>query len=80
MNTVALGKAKSLMDHIGDENGDKVVPVIIHGDAAFSGQGVVYETLQMERLKGYSTGGTVHVIFNNHIGFTANPGELRSCK
>lgn len=77
---MALGKAKSKMDFLDDKDGSKVVPVLIHGDAAFSGQGIVYETLQMERLAGYSTGGTIHVIFNNHVGFTTNPGEGRSSK
>lgn len=80
VDTVALGKAKSKMDFLGDVDGHKVVPVLIHGDSAFSGQGIVYETLQMERLNGYSTGGTVHVIFNNHVGFTTNPGEFRSSR
>jgi 2-oxoglutarate dehydrogenase E1 component len=78
VNTVALGKAKSKMDHIGDKEGDKVVPVLIHGDAAFAGQGVVYETLQMELLKGYTCKGTVHIVFNNHVGFTTNPRDGRS--
>lgn len=80
VNGLVLGKSKSKMDYLGDKNGDKVVSVIIHGDAAFSAQGVIYETLQMERLKGYTTHGTVHIIFNNHVGFTTNPGEGRSSK
>ena len=73
-----MGKAKSKMDFVRDPTGDKVLTVIVHGDAAFSGQGVVYETLQMELLKGYKLGGTVHVIFNNHVGFTTDPKDGRS--
>jgi 2-oxoglutarate dehydrogenase E1 component len=58
----------------------KVVPVLIHGDAALSGQGVVYETLELSRLKGYSIGGTIHIVLNNHIGFTTLPEDSRSTR
>jgi len=53
----------------------KVIPLLIHGDAAFAGQGTVYETAQFSHLEGWTTGGTIHIIINNHIGFTANPRE-----
>lgn len=58
----------------------KVLPVLVHGDAALAGQGIVYETMQMYNLPGYSTGGTLHIVINNQIGFTATPEESRSTK
>ncbi|MCB0393766.1 MAG: 2-oxoglutarate dehydrogenase subunit E1, partial [Bdellovibrionales bacterium] len=61
-----------------DTDGSKVIPIMIHGDAAFAGQGVVYENLQMARLECYDVGGTIHIIFDNQVGFTANPIESRS--
>lgn len=81
VNPVVEGSVKARQTRRLDETGQRVVPVLIHGDAAFAGQGVVMETLQLSHSKGYSTGGTVHLIVNNQIGFTtpnpieANPGD-----
>ena len=68
------------MDLMGDEVGHKVLPIIIHGDAAFAGQGIVYETMQMAKLEAYQTGGSINVICNNQIGFTATPQQGRSTR
>lgn len=81
VNPVVEGSVRARQARRGDEYGERVVPVLIHGDAAFAGQGVVMETLQLSHSKGYSTGGTVHVIVNNQIGFTTpNPIEVRPNK
>lgn len=75
---VLEGKARAFQDRIGDERHERVVPVLIHGDAAFSGQGVVAETLNLSHLPGYSTGGTIHIVINNQIGFTTPARSARS--
>ena len=68
------------MDLMGDAVGHKVLPIVIHGDAAFAGQGIVYETMQMAQLDAYQTGGSINVICNNQIGFTATPQQGRSTR
>ena len=75
---VVEGKARALQDYKQHRDRQKIVPVLLHGDAAFCGQGVVAETLNLSRLKGYSTHGTIHVIINNQIGFTTSSRDARS--
>lgn len=72
VDPVVEGSAKARMVHRGDPDGSQVMPVLVHGDASFSGQGVVQETLNMAQTRGYSTGGTVHIVLNNQIGFTTS--------
>jgi 2-oxoglutarate dehydrogenase E1 component len=79
VNPVVEGSVKARMDRRGDKAGDQVLPVLVHGDAAFAGQGVVMETLALAQTRGYYTGGTVHVVINNQIGFTtSDPRDSRS--
>lgn len=78
VNPVVAGKTRAKQDYIGDEGKNKTLGVLMHGDAAFAGQGVVYETMQMSQLKHYGTGGMIHVIVNNQIGFTTDPHDARS--
>ncbi len=78
VNPVVEGKTRGIQRRRGDKHRKKVIPVLIHGDAAFSGQGVVAETFNMSQLKGYRTGGTVHIIINNQIGFTTAGRDARS--
>ncbi len=72
------GISRSKIDHKYDKDFDKVVPIVIHGDAAIAGQGVAYEVVQMAQLRGYKTGGTIHIVINNQVGFTTNYLEGRS--
>ena len=79
VNPVVVGSARARMDHRGDKDGSQVMPVLVHGDAAFAAQGVVMETLNLGQTRGYSTGGTVHIVINNQIGFTtSDPRDARS--
>ncbi len=78
VDPVVEGLVRPKQDRIGDEKRARVIPILIHGDAAFVGQGIVAEVLQMSQLEGYTTGGTIHVVTNNQIGFTTNPLEGRS--
>jgi 2-oxoglutarate dehydrogenase E1 component len=78
VNTVVLGKVRAKQQQRGDTSRDQVMAVLMHGDAAFAGQGLVAETLDLSDLKGYRTGGTIHVIVNNQIGFTTAPRYSRS--
>jgi len=78
VDPVAEGMVRAKQELIGDRNRSFVLPVLLHGDAAFAGQGVVAETLNLSQLKGYRTGGTVHVVINNQIGFTTGPESARS--
>ena len=78
VDPVLEGIARAKMDATGDLEAFSVLPVLLHGDASFAGQGVVYEVLQMSQLRGFKTGGTVHVVVNNQVGFTTAPSESRS--
>ncbi|MCB9465583.1 MAG: 2-oxoglutarate dehydrogenase E1 component [Candidatus Eisenbacteria bacterium] len=78
VNPVVEGRARAKQTRDGDEAGARTVPVLIHGDAAFAGQGIVAETLNLSQLQGYTTGGTVHIVVDNQIGFTTTPAEARS--
>ena len=75
---IVEGITRSKIDAEYQNDNQQVVPIIIHGDASIAGQGVVYETLQMSELKGYTTGGTIHLVVNNQIGFTTNYLDARS--
>ena len=78
VNPVVEGRVRAKQDRKADEHRISVLPLLIHGDAAFVGQGVVAETLNLSRLQAYEPGGTVHVVINNQIGFTTNPEDSRS--
>ncbi|MGH2735100.1 MAG: multifunctional oxoglutarate decarboxylase/oxoglutarate dehydrogenase thiamine pyrophosphate-binding subunit/dihydrolipoyllysine-residue succinyltransferase subunit [Actinomycetota bacterium] len=78
VDPVVEGMVRAKQDLLGDESEDRVLPLLLHGDAAFAGQGVVAETFNMSQLRGYRTGGTVHIVVNNQLGFTTAPEAGRS--
>ncbi len=78
VNPVVLGKARAKQDQLGDTDRTQVLPILLHGDAAFAGQGVVAEGFGLSGLKGHKTGGTMHIVVNNQIGFTTAPHFSRS--
>jgi 2-oxoglutarate dehydrogenase E1 component len=79
INPVAEGSVRARQDRRGENGKNEVLPIQVHGDSAFAGQGVIMETLQMSETRAYSTGGTIHVVINNQVGFTtSNPEDTRS--
>src|SRR5690606_22760087 len=79
VSPVVEGSVRARQDRRDDKTGDKVVPIVMHGDAAFAGQGVVMETFQMSQTRGFYTGGTIHIVINNQVGFTtSDPRDARS--
>ena len=73
VNPVVLGRVRAKQDRAGDIEREQSMALLIHGDAAFAGEGIVQETLNMSQLHGYTVGGTIHVVINNQIGFTTSP-------
>ena len=80
VDPVAMGRARARQDRIGADGIDRVLPIVIHGDAAFAGQGIWAETLNLAGIEGYSVGGGIHIVVNNLIGFTAGPEESNSTR
>jgi 2-oxoglutarate dehydrogenase E1 component len=78
VNPVVEGIVRANQDRHNDSQRNRFLPLLIHGDAAFAGQGIVAETLNLSQLQGYTTGGTIHIIINNQIGFTTSPDDARS--
>ena len=78
VNPVVLGKVRAKQEQLNDKDRTQVMPLLLHGDAAFAGQGVVAECFGLSGLVGHKTGGTMHVVVNNQIGFTTAPHFSRS--
>jgi len=77
---VVQGRVRATQDRLLDEDRNQVLGVVIHGDAAFTGQGVIQESLNLSQLEGYRSGGTLHIVVNNQVGFTTDPEDSRSCR
>ena len=75
VSPVVEGSVRARQDRRGDTDGSTVVPIVMHGDAAFAGQGVVMETFQMSQTRGFGVGGTIHIVINNQVGFTTSKQE-----
>ena len=80
VDPVAAGRARAKQTRLGEGGEDKLIPIVIHGDAAFAGQGVLAETMNLASVDGFSIGGTIHIVVNNLIGFTAGPDEVNSSR
>src|ERR1700677_1242609 len=80
VDPVAVGRARAKQQRAGDTERKKIVPVIMHGDAAFAGQGILAETLNMSGVEGFTVGGSIHVVVNNLIGFTTIPRDSHSAR
>ncbi len=78
VDAVAEGITRAKIDTVYNNDNSKILPILVHGDAAIAGQGIVYEVIQMSQLNGYKTGGTIHIVVNNQIGFTTNYLDARS--
>ncbi len=80
VNPVVEGICRAKQRDLKDKDRTQVIPILIHGDSAFAGQGIVYETLNLSQLRGYETGGTIHVVIDNQVGFTTSPIDTRSTR
>ena len=78
VGSVVNGYNRAQIDIAYDGDSSKIIPIVIHGDAAVAGQGIVYESLQMSGLEGYTSGGTIHFVINNQIGFTTDFSDART--
>lgn len=78
VDPLVYGTTRAIQEHMKDKDRTKAMGVLIHGDAAVAGQGIVYESIQLQDLVDYTTGGIIHIVMNNQVGFTTNPWQSRS--